>query len=85
MGLGITGERAGEDRLTLALYSLGPQALGPLLRARLKPITSWHLVWPLLSIPTGPKSGETLTNPQGASLPFTLVSLVSWSGGRHHG
>lgn len=43
VGLGITGEGAGEDRLTLALYCLGTKALGPLLRARPEPISSWHL------------------------------------------
>lgn len=60
MGPGITGEGAGEDRLTLALYCLGTKALGPLLRVRLEPIRSWHFGLPLLSIPKQVQSQEWL-------------------------
>lgn len=42
VGFGNIGEGAGKDRLTLALYCVDTKALGPLLRARLEPIRSWH-------------------------------------------
>lgn len=37
VGLDTTGEGAGEDSLTLALYCLGTKALEPLLRAHVSP------------------------------------------------
>lgn len=85
MGLDTTGEGAGEDSLTLALYCLGTKALGPLLRACVSP--SVLGIWaPSLHSQTGPKSEVALTNPEGASLP---LSLCLWSaravGERQHG